>query len=478
MMLSDRKFSQQQSGAALLLMLLVIVTAASAVLVTKLQAGMVRNQRIADTHHSLALARQALLDYATSYADFFPGEALRLPCPDIDTTGPWLEGEAHSTACGAPGVTVIGKFPWRTLGSMPYRDSSSTCLWYVVSGSYKDAAAATLPMINPDTNGQLQVYSVDSGLIISGSAPQERPVAVLFAPMEPLSGQSRSGVAVAGQSCSNNYNASDFLDADGTLGISNALLTGNPYALEAVAITTDQSDSHNDRVITIDRQELANIAYERHDFGNNMSALTEGIAACVAEYGRSNSAGATDKRLPWPAPLAMTDYALDSFYTDTNSGVFSGRLPDAVDDSATITGNSMSQLLGDCDPLLVAEWDSTHFALWQTWKDHFFYVVADAFQPSAVIPASCGDCLSVNGAGQYAAIVLFSGPRLDALGQVRDAPPLDADTRDVVSNYLEGSNAINHPYSGGVADYQSLPASDSFNDIAYCIDTSLSVAVC
>jgi len=462
----------------LLLMLLVIITAASAVLVTRLQAGMVRNQRIADTRHSLALARQALLDYATSYADFFPGEALGLPCPDIDTSGPWLEGEANATACGAPGVTVIGKFPWRTLGTMPYRDSSSTCLWYVVSGSYKNAAAATWPMINPDSNGQLQVYSVDSGLIVHGSAPQDRPVAVLFAPMEPVSGQTRSGAGVAGQACSTNYNAGDFLDADGTLGISNALLTGNPNALETVAVTTDYSASHNDRVITINRQQLARIAYQRHDFGNNMSALTEGIAACVAAYGRSNSAGAMDMRLPWPAPLAMADYALDNSYDDADSGVYSGRLPDAVDDSAAITGNSMSQLLRDCDPSLVAEWDSTHFALWQTWKDHFFYVVADAFQPSAATPASCGDCLSVNGAGQYAAIVLFAGPRLDALGQVRDAPPLDADTRNVISNYLEGSNAVNHPYSGGVADFQSAPASTSFNDIAYCIDPSLSVAVC
>jgi hypothetical protein len=174
----------------------------------------------------------------------------------------------------------------------------------------------------------------------------------------------------------------------------------------------------------------------------------------------------------------MADYTLDNFYNDADSGVYSGRLPDAVDDSTAVTGNTISRLLGDCDPLLVAKWDSTYFALWQTWKDHFFYVVADAFQPSAGVPASCGNCLSVNGGGQYAAIVLFSGRRLNVLDQVRDAPPLDADTRDVLSNYLEGSNAVNHPYSGGVADYQSLPMSNSFNDIAYCVDTSLSVAVC
>jgi len=94
------------------------------------------------------------------------------------------------------------------------------------------------------------------------------------------------------------------------------------------------------------------------------------------------------------------------------------------------------------------------------------------------VPNSCTDCITVNGAGQYAAVVLFAGRRLTGIGQIRNAPPLDSDTKVQVSNYLESANSGSHPYTGGTVDLQSGPADASFNDILYCIDPLLTVAAC
>jgi hypothetical protein len=73
---------------------------------------------------------------------------------------------------------------------------------------------------------------------------------------------------------------------------------------------------------------------------------------------------------------------------------------------------------------------------------------------------------------------MFAGARLETLGQVRDEPPADADTRGAIGNYLEGRNAANHPNTGGDGDYESASASAGFNDVLYCIDPALGVAPC
>ena len=94
------------------------------------------------------------------------------------------------------------------------------------------------------------------------------------------------------------------------------------------------------------------------------------------------------------------------------------------------------------------------------------------------MPGGCTDCLTVNGSGSYAAIVVFAGPRLESLGQIRNAPPTDTDTRDRVENYLDGANTALVPAATGVLDFVSQPASNTFNDRLFCIDETLNVAEC
>ena len=98
--------------------------------------------------------------------------------------------------------------------------------------------------------------------------------------------------------------------------------------------------------------------------------------------------------------------------------------------------------------------------------------------PSATVPSTCLNCLTVNGAGQYAAVVIFGSSRLETVGQVRNAPPTDADSKQDVANYLEAANALPFPYAGGGFDFVSQPATGTFNDLLFCIDGALGVTDC
>ncbi len=465
----------RQRGAALLLTMLVVLIAGTAVLVTRLNLNDARARQQTEAQDVLALARDALIDYAALRADFVPGEAARLPCPDLDGSGGLLEGVAHDAACGAPGETVMGRLPWRTLGIAPLKDSGDACLWYAVSGAYKDTAAA--PMVNPDTNGQLQLHGIEAGEIIAGVQPQDRPVAMIIAPMRSMGSQSRAAPGT-GDQCSSSFDAAQFLETDPVSGISNTSVSGVADAVDQFAATAGYQSAHNDRIATLSRADLAGVVAGRHDYRDNMRALGLAVTACIADHASKNPGGSSDRRMPWPAPLTLADYRPDGAYNDTSAGFLSGRLPDVVDDSNSNTGNANAAILTDCDAATVPAWTPTMFALWQDWKDHFFYAVAESYAPDASTPSACAACLSVNGAGQYAAVVLFSNPRLRSLAQLRNAPPIDVDTRGDSRNYLEGVNAANVPYMSGSVDFRSQPATATFNDLLFCIDDSLNVSEC
>ncbi len=469
--------SRRQDGAALLLMMLAVILALSTVLLAGINRNDLKVRQLTETQQALAAARDALIDFAVLNSDVSVLRSHSLPCPDIDATGAFLDGEAHDTACGASGVSVLGLLPWRTLGIAPLKDGASSCLWYVVSGSYKDAGVATASMINTDSNGQLQVFDLDAGVVTEGLNPEDRPVAMVLAAMQPLSTQSRSGIG-ANSDCAYGANPGSFLDTDSGSGIANSLLSGTADALELLGAVPGVDENHNDRYVTITRADIERRIVNRDDFLSNMRSLGLAAAACVADYGRNNPGGATDRRLPWPAPVTLTDYRPNSAYDDANNGFLSGRLPDLADDSNADTGNPITRVLSNCNPAAVPDWTPQQFARWQNWKDHFFLAVAESFAPVASVPSTCSSCITVNGGGQYAAVLLFSGTRLTASGQVRNAPPLDVDTKGSAANYLESQNAANIPGDSVAANYVSGTASGVFNDLLFCIDDQLLVTEC
>ncbi len=470
-----RQNAFRQDGAALILLMLIVIVATATVLLANVNRDDWRTRRLSDTQAELAHAKEALLEYAVLNPDLNPGRPFSLPCPDIDGSGGLPEGRAHTDSCGAEGVSVFGRLPWRTLGIAPPVDASSECLWYAVSGSYKDAGATTAAMVNSDTNGQLQLVSLDSGTVTQGVLPQDRPVAMLIAPMRPVAGQTRPA-AVAGAQCSPGFTPADFLDSDA--GISNAAISGVADGIDAFAAYAGIEIGHNDRILTITRAEIAERVAGRPGFDAEMRDLGLAIAGCIANYAATNPGGVDDRRLPWPADVAMADYREDANYDDLDNGMFSGRVPDIVDDSNVTTGNGTARILSDCDPSQVPQWSPLMLSRWQDWKDHFYYAIAESHIPTAGVPSACSNCLTVNGTGQYAAVVMFSGQRLDALGQVRNAPPADTDTKLDVDNYLEGSNAASVPGPGTSVDYTSQPVSTTFNDRLFCIDENLLVSEC
>ena len=467
----------QQKGAALLLLMLVVLVSVTAILVSRLSTGEAKVRQGNAPRSAMADARRALLDYASVQQDLKPGGSPVLPCPDIDSSGTTIEGQAHTDGCGAPGVSVIGRLPWRTLATPVIRDASSECLWYVVSGAWKDAGANTVELLNPDSNGQLQLLSLEDGSVLAGVTPDDRAVAMIFAANAPLQGQTRSAPA-AGDQCGQGFAADDFLDDDTSSGISNALLNGSADSVDVFAVAERYAETHNDRAAVITRADMEQAIVGRHDFDATMRALGFAVTQCVADYAANNPGGASDRRLPWPAPLSLADYRPASSYNDADNGSLSGRLADTVNDSNALTGNSSPGVLSACDSVAVPAWDTRMLGLWQNWKDHFFYAVAESHAPDSGVPTSCSNCLTVNGAGQYVAVVVFANSRLSSLGQIRDAPPLDTDTRGLPGNYLEGANAGAFPLPGGSADFSSQTMSNTFNDRLFCIDSALTVSEC
>ncbi len=465
-----------QRGAALLLIMLAIMVAASAVLITRLSVSELRAAQIDRTQAALGAARRALIAYAAVQPDMVFGKGVVLPCPDFDDSLGLPEGVAHESDCGASGTTVIGRLPWRTLGIDPPRDGSSECLWYVVSGAFKDAGAASSTLSNPDTNGQLQLWGIEAGSVTEGQQPSERIAAMVVAPMAALPGQGRP--VTNGRQCGDSFTASAYLDSDPMSGISNAILSGSPDVVDLLAVAAGYSEVHNDRIAVITREDLAAATLDRPDQEPQMRALGRAVAACIADYARHNAGGPNDRRLPWPAPLALADYRVDAQYDDDAGASMSGRIADVMDDSNALTGNAVVRALSDCDSGAVPAWSAGMRNLWSNWKDHFYYVVAESHVPTAVVPSVCTNCLTVNGSGQYAAVVMFGARRLEVIGQSRDAPPIDPDTKRDVANYLEAANSLAFPYAGGGFDFVSQPAGNTFNDLLFCIDDTLGVSDC
>lgn len=461
-----------------MIMMLILVLGVAAVLVRELSARTGTAARIDANAAALAQAREALLGYASTYDASHPGRFGLLPCPDLDAAGSFAEGEAHDSACLARYRSVIGRFPWKSVGVNPARGETDECLWYAVSGTWKAASAALPELHNPDSNGQFRVYAGDGSTRVAGERPAERAVAVIIAPGSALAGQLRTTLGAGVEHCAGSYSAARYLDADGASGIDNSDLAAAADAIDDFIGADPGREDVNDQLIYITRAELEERLLRRADLQAKLRSLTEAAAQCVAQFGRSNAGGPGDRRLPWPAPVSLASYRADNRYDDSAVGWLSGRLPDRVDDSSAQTGNPLTQLLTNCSPVAVPAWTPELLALWRNWKDHLFYAVAGSFRPDALPHSSCGDCLSVNGAGSWAAVVMFAGPRLDALDQVRDEPPADTDTRGVIGNYLEGRNAANHPDTGGNADYESGAPGPSFNDVLFCIDVNLGVAPC
>lgn len=483
------KSLSKQKGIVLLLFVTVLATAAAAVTIKALNSTGTNNQIARDkiTAAALAQAKDALIGYAITYGDTHPGNVHGyLPCPDQAGGNP--EGSAEPS-CGSQNVSQLGRLPWATLDLGPLRSGDGECLWYAVSGTYKNNSKTDL--MNWDTNGQLQVYASDGTTLLTPADNQA--VAVIFAPGSVAPGQNRT-LTTNTSTCGDNYTATNYLDNDTVHGINNATISSVANAVTQFIAGPVKNTSGdvivNDRLIVITKDDIFNAMLRRADFvdpaRNPLRIMTQKATECLANYGNRNSVGSDDKRIPWASAISLSNYGSDASYNDIDGRLY-GRLPYRVNTSDSATNNLIIypyyQLQSNglnCYPP-ASDWTNKYYPWWTNWKDQLFYVVAGAYQPDAGSSPSCGTCLSVNGSGSYIGIVIFSGRKIGS--QAR----LTSSDKGSFSNYLESTNNTNfsashsdgdHQFIGVNTNFMSTGETTSFNDVLYCINPDLTVVPC
>ncbi|MBL4712833.1 MAG: hypothetical protein JKX75_10145 [Gammaproteobacteria bacterium] len=443
----------------------------------------IQTDQVEKTQLALKKAKQALINYALVGADINVGRSGKfgfLPCPDY--TNALNEGFQDGN-CGATNTNIVGWLPNVTLGLPRLRDSTGTCLLYAVSGAYKQSPETS--MLNEDTNGQFQI--VDDSAIpipIQGVLPADRIVAIVFAPSKVLTGQART--FAAGSDCGEDYgNVTAYLEGDGVTN--NAVLNGAADSIDQFIRFTPTSDEeanpYNDNFITITREELWTAINARNDFTEKMTDLTEALAWCLSAY-VNNGVLADDKRMPWPAPIMLSDYRINSEYDDEEDR-YAGRFPFLVDSSNVETNLVVANIFDSvgCESLNLisgtvvnlSDFNTEYRRLWENWKDHFFYALSSKFDPKSGNTNCGGSCIDVDGT-QYAGVVFFGGSRLGNI--TRNAPPIDTDDKNDVSNYLENGNDTE--INTAVGDNTDIYTLNTTNDIMFCLSDAVPpvVALC
>jgi hypothetical protein len=263
----------KQRGVALWMVLLTLIMAGGLTFYRSANLQFNKPQQQIALSSTMARAKEALIAYAV-INDERPGS---LPCPDLitDSSG-WSNypGDGKTdvfTTNNCP--SNVGWLPWISPLALPELvDDSSTRLWYVLAQNYRNHNSAH--PINSDTA---------PGLTVDGNTDI---AALIIAPRAALATQTRPS-----------NNPSDYLDGENGNGNDNIYVTG------------PQSDTFNDVVLVITRQELMAAVEKR---------IANEVNSCLSQH--ASSAANTDKRYPWPAPLTST-----TFQGNTNTHF--GRVP-------------------------------------------------------------------------------------------------------------------------------------------------------
>ncbi len=403
----------QQHGAVFLVMLVILIVGAATFLVSSLNRSAMQIQRDIATTNALAQAKEVLIGYAVTYGDTNANKAYGyLPCPDQGQSVIY-DGEAgNSSTCNSKNVSYLGKLPWKTLGLSPPKDGSAECLWYAVSGTYKNTGPTDL--MNWDNNGQFQVLAPDGVSLLAGSATDNQAVAVIFAPNFPFGSQTHT-TAPATPSCGGNYTASNYLDNDTVHGINNATVspTANAVTQFISGPIKDASGGTitNDRLIIISRDDIFNAIKKRGDFPNSVSNLLSTTASCL------------HTSLPSPVSLTFNNSA-PTFTTQSSGGTTVGYL-------------EIGRVPQTCLP-----------SPSDNWQDNLLYA-----------KCTTGSCLSVNSV-TCRGVVIFSGERTAAQARTTNLQKNDW------SNYLEGAvytafTTGANSFTGAVAYTASSPSTDA-----------------
>ncbi|MFT5504149.1 MAG: hypothetical protein ACI845_002025 [Gammaproteobacteria bacterium] len=487
------------SGFALLLMLIVLMglggMAGGRLLSDKVES--VNQAKFDHDRKVLQQAREALLSYAVDYARDNKFQNIgRLPCPDRSGGIPGEGNEDGS--CGVKHVNTVGYFPWKTLGVKYLIDGSSECLWYVVSGGYKNNPKAD--MLNEDTLGQLKVQD-ETGRLFHDV--DDLPIALIIAPGSILLGQARTTAHASMNFCKGSYDELDYVESG----------VGFDYTTDHV-LTEDEiwtyvfgsqleNEALNDKIVWITKDEYWDAVYKQRDLdfevpplgGAVIEQLTQTLAQCLLNFLEDSN---NDRNwLPWPAPVDLNDYRDDAEYIDPLAAPasFMGRLPLDLTNSIAAEHISFPSIISfdsilsdDCLDPADADPDIVDMArLLKNWKDHFFYVVSSDFAINGsnldrFSRCNPGDCVEVETIGgvsvpEKIAAIVFYASSISGMQSRLTSP----DERLDISNYLDTnpvgpnqSNAHDYPNDVGYAGDDNVYYSD-LGDLLYCIKFTGSV---
>jgi len=474
--MAGRHLQRPQRGAALLIFLILLVMGALTYIVSNLTPETVDTYRDRKTSEALSQARDALIGYALAYRDAQAAKDLDslgaddramygyLPLPDLgssrnqnldpaclDGTGNPIEGCDANYFTGlnfdAKGIgpSVIGRFPWRSLGTAPLRDGHGECLWLIVSSLHNRILRATpppvmpLPPMNWDTLGQLDIVVANGTNALNSAltSVHDRPIAIIYAPGPPLQGQDRGTSTIDDVTqCGGNYDAKNYLDpftATALGGITNYLAGTN-----MASGNTGDSDPANDPDLP-------------------KSMLTEGkIFASVGNYLPTACTGANCDLLANDKGLRLTSEHLfgalrknANFRIDINSMLdrMVGCLRDEIANGGSIVNG---KVVGADNNACYGE-DVPPLGYYPHWREMVFVAT-----PATVNSAACAGAL------------LFAGQR--GPGQVR----VTTADKNTASNYLEGTNlteflAATNNFIGPDLFDRVSPAQSASQDIIRCI---------
>lgn len=398
--------ARRQKGQALLVLLMVLLLGGLYGFVDRIDAGLASSIRAGDD--SLARAKEALLWYAATYRDSHDAEVPGyLPCPDsADESGLFVAGDGIAAAtCGGPAMIAVGLLPYRTLGLPDLRDADGNCLWYAVSGTFKNAPKAALPL-DWDAQAQLGVVTASGTALAAPDDADGGAAAIVFSPGPALPGQERRPF---GQACGvDPAQASAYLES-----VAPTFVGGD--ATDANGRTT-----RNDRLVWLAPREIFSRVVARADFGNPLGSVPEGWLSQLIDAQRK----ALEGRL-WSGMATLT--AASSGTPGTSA------LPANLADYDQFAG----KLVGDVPDLApLAYQGRSHDNVLANWREQFRYVVCDDLRPiSGCVAAGARRC---RGALLFAGRSSSGGPRPSSLKPHAPPPSRSA----WLGNYFEAGGGL------------------------------------
>lgn len=453
----SRRGTPRQQGFALLIMLIIVVMGSLFAVTGQLEFVSRKYSRDEGNLKSLTLAKEALIGWAMTYRDNFSGAVSStpvfgyLPCPDSAT------GDGSVTFnCSSADQAAIGLFPYQAFGLPDLRDADGNCLWYAVSGTFKNDIMAASTLMNWDTQGQFTILDAAGSQLAYPGDANGGVAAVIIAPGTPLATQDRSGTGFATPSTAPPCNVNPAVFTPPTSQALLPFLNGisiagnNTFSTFAVStpitLTQGSRDSSTNRglLVWITPKEIFDRIKKRADFTNSATANPVGQINDFIEQAKTTLESrifndiATYGGVPNSSSPPYQTTPITTGYTQGTSWKI-GELPDLTTGTYFVPGS--------------------YNKYYDNWKDQFRYLL-------------CSDlnnyCLSINGL-QCDGALLFSGEStsLSSTGGPRPS------TARQLSNYFESalllvSGGSTSSYTGTQDTYSTAARS---SDVVRCLAT-------